>query len=40
MFVDAREADSNEYEQFWEQLRSGAYVADEFARISKGGDQV
>ena len=40
MFVDKAYASSPEYQQFWEQLRSGRFQAAEFVRHGKGGKRV
>lgn len=40
MFVDTGFANSPEYTRFWERLRAGEFIADEFARIGKGGKEV
>ncbi|HXW71638.1 MAG TPA: methyl-accepting chemotaxis protein [Methylocella sp.] len=40
MFVDSAYAQSTEYQEFWNKLRSGEFIADEFLRIGKGGKQV
>ncbi|WP_396592635.1 PAS domain-containing methyl-accepting chemotaxis protein [Brevundimonas sp. R86498] len=40
MFVEPGEAGSAEYAEFWRKLNSGEYVAAEFRRISKSGEEV
>jgi len=40
MFVAPGEAESNEYRQFWTNLRSGQFQAAEYKRIGKGGREV
>ncbi|NMA98710.1 MAG: PAS domain S-box protein, partial [Phyllobacteriaceae bacterium] len=40
MFCDPAYAQSAEYRQFWQKLRSGEYVAAEFLRFGKGGKEV
>ncbi|WP_207632951.1 methyl-accepting chemotaxis protein [Devosia aurantiaca] len=40
MFCDPAYAKSDEYRRFWEQLRSGEYVAAEFQRFGKGGKEI
>jgi len=40
MFCDATYVSSPEYIQFWDQLRSGKLMADEFMRVGKGGREV
>ena len=40
IFVDAQTKSSNEYLQFWEQLNKGEFVAGEYKRVSKSGDEV
>ncbi|GEM_PF-3456760 len=40
MFVDKAYAASPDYQQFWEQLRSGKFQAAEFVRHGKGGKRV
>ena len=40
MFVDPAYARSGEYKEFWEKLRGGEFVAEEFKRIGKGGKEV
>jgi methyl-accepting chemotaxis protein len=39
-FVDTAYAASNEYKQFWADLRSGKYQAGQFMRVGKGGKEV
>ncbi|SMC64060.1 methyl-accepting chemotaxis sensory transducer with Pas/Pac sensor [Rhizobium sp. RU36D] len=40
MFCEKAYADSADYVKFWERLRSGEYIADNFVRIGKGGKLV
>jgi methyl-accepting chemotaxis protein len=40
MFIDAAYRDSADYRKFWETLRSGKFLADQFRRIGKGGKEV
>jgi methyl-accepting chemotaxis protein len=40
MFVDAAQASSREYRQFWEDLAAGKFQAGEFRRVGKGGRPV
>ena len=40
MFVDPANVRSNDYTEFWSQLRSGNFRTDEFKRIGKGGREV
>ncbi|WP_320109194.1 methyl-accepting chemotaxis protein [Mangrovibrevibacter kandeliae] len=40
MFVDPAYAESADYAAFWDKLRKGGLVADEFKRIGKGGREV
>jgi methyl-accepting chemotaxis protein len=40
LFVDESYKASPEYQQFWERLRAGEFVAGEFRRIGKGGREV
>lgn len=40
IFCDAEEANSARYEQFWEKLRRGEFVADRFKRIDGHGNTV
>ncbi len=37
LFVDPAYGSSPEYRVFWDRLRAGEYIADEFCRIGKGG---
>jgi methyl-accepting chemotaxis protein len=37
MFVDPEYAASPEYQRFWERLRAGEFLVDEFSRLGKGG---
>lgn len=40
MFVPKNEAQSTEYKSFWQSLKDGKFIADEFKRISKSGKEV
>lgn len=40
MFCDPAYRTSAEYQQFWERLRAGEYIADNFMRVGKGGRKV
>ena len=40
IFVDADEAKSTGYQQFWQQLRSGSYQTADFKRLAKDGREV
>jgi PAS domain S-box-containing protein len=40
MFVDPSYARSDEYKDFWDKLRGGEFVAEEFKRIGKGGKEI
>jgi len=40
IFVDVEHAASREYQQFWETLRSGAYLQSEHPRVAKNGSEV
>jgi len=40
MFVDPKLARSEEYQQFWKNLRAGQYQAGELRRVGKGGREV
>jgi len=40
MFVEKDYAASADYEQFWERLRAGEFIADQFLRFGKGGREV
>jgi diguanylate cyclase (GGDEF)-like protein/PAS domain S-box-containing protein len=40
MFVEPEQAQSAEYQDFWDELRKGAYQAGEFKRIGKDGREV
>ncbi len=37
LFVDPPFAQSREYDEFWERLRAGEFIADQFRRLGKGG---
>ena len=40
MFVEASTAESSEYRAFWDKLNRGEYIAGEFKRIGKAGDEI
>ena len=40
MFMDAQEAQSPEYAQFWQQLNRGEFVSAEFKRMGKGHKEI
>ncbi|RZF80903.1 methyl-accepting chemotaxis protein [Pseudoalteromonas sp. CO325X] len=40
LFVDAKEASSPEYKRFWQRLSAGEYIANEFRRVGKSGEDV
>lgn len=40
MFVEPQEAGSEQYRQFWQQLRQGHYQTADFKRLAKGGQPV
>jgi methyl-accepting chemotaxis protein len=40
MFVDPAYGRSGEYKDFWEKLRGGEFVAEEFKRFGKGGKEI
>ena len=40
IFVSKKEAQSSEYKSFWQSLKDGEFIADEFKRISKSGKEV
>ncbi|WP_245413619.1 methyl-accepting chemotaxis protein [Mangrovicella endophytica] len=40
MFVEPAHRDSAEYREFWSELRSGKFQANEFKRLGKGGREV
>ncbi|MFN7103757.1 MAG: PAS domain-containing methyl-accepting chemotaxis protein [Pseudorhizobium sp.] len=40
MFIEADQANSAEYREFWKKLNAGEFVAGEFKRIGKGGRSV
>ena len=40
MFCDKSYVSSVEYAKFWERLRAGEFIADNFVRVGKGGRQV
>ena len=40
MFVETGYANSQEYRQFWEELRAGKFQAAEYKRIGKGGKEI
>ncbi|MCF7520162.1 methyl-accepting chemotaxis protein [Pseudoalteromonas sp. L21] len=40
MFVAEEESKSTEYQQFWQRLRNGEFISDEFKRIGKNGKEI
>ncbi len=40
MFCEPEEANSTEYEQFWQRLKNGEYIASRFKRVDKFGNTV
>ncbi len=40
MFVAEEESQSTEYQKFWQRLRSGEFISDEFKRIGKNGQEI
>ncbi|TMN71669.1 chemotaxis protein [Pseudoalteromonas sp. S1727] len=40
MFCEPEEANSQEYETFWQQLKKGKYVADRFKRLNRHGQTI
>ena len=40
MFVDPDEAQGNDYKNFWQRLRNGEFISDEFKRNANGGTEV
>ncbi|MGE6741600.1 methyl-accepting chemotaxis protein [Allorhizobium pseudoryzae] len=40
MFCDPAYRNSSDYQRFWERLRAGEYIADNFMRVGKGGRKV
>ena len=40
MFVAEEESQSTEYQRFWQRLRSGEFISDEFKRIGKNGQEI
>ncbi len=40
MFVAEEETKSTEYQQFWQRLRNGEFISDEFKRIGKNGKEI
>lgn len=40
LFVDAQYAQSQEYQDFWNKLRSGEFMAAQFKRFGKGGKEI
>lgn len=40
MFVDEAYGNSNEYKEFWDTLRSGEFVTDQFPRVRKDGQTI
>src|SRR5690606_6264261 len=39
-FCDSHYVQTSDYQQFWERLRNGDYVAAEFQRFGKGGKEI
>lgn len=37
MFVEPDEAQSSEYKNFWQRLRGGEFISNEFKRLANGG---
>ena len=40
LFMDPAEAATEAYRAFWQQLRSGQFVAQKFRRLAKGGREI
>lgn len=40
MFIAEEDAQSPEYQQFWQRLRSGEFISDEFKRFGKNGKEI
>ncbi|MEC8207299.1 MAG: methyl-accepting chemotaxis protein, partial [Pseudomonadota bacterium] len=40
IFVDDQETQSPEYQQFWQRLRTGEFMSDEFKRFAKNGKEI
>lgn len=40
LFVDPHEATSREYQEFWQQLAAGQFLASEFERVTKSGKSI
>ncbi|KDC50455.1 methyl-accepting chemotaxis protein [Pseudoalteromonas fuliginea] len=40
LFVDYDDAKSNDYKNFWQRLRNGEFISDEFKRFAKSGKEV
>ncbi len=40
IFVADDESKSPEYQQFWQRLRNGEFISDEFKRFGKGGKEI
>jgi len=40
LFVDPSYARSGEYKEFWDKLRNGEFIAEEFKRFGKGGKEI
>jgi len=40
LFVEHNDAQSNDYKNFWQRLRNGEFISDEFKRYAKSGKEV
>ncbi len=40
LFVESAYAQSNEYREFWQSLKSGTFQAAEYKRLGKGGREI
>jgi methyl-accepting chemotaxis protein len=40
IFVEAAQADSTDYREFWRRLNAGEFFADKFRRVGKGGKEI
>ncbi|GAA59721.1 methyl-accepting chemotaxis protein [Pseudoalteromonas sp. BSi20652] len=40
LFIEHDEAQSNDYKNFWQRLRNGEFISDEFKRYTKNGKEV
>ncbi|WP_299459258.1 PAS domain S-box protein [uncultured Microscilla sp.] len=40
IFIDAQEAQSDEYSQFWHKLQNGQFIEGEFKRLTKEGEKI